>query len=233
MCLQEAITATTTLDDDDQSTVRRMLTYLYTLDYDDQDASEAVAMIVSQNTDGHVADSSSKPEVVDDAPIVHCKRMNNVRVYALAEKYNIPALKELAKAKFMGCEGPSNFTHHQELINAVFASTPDTDSGLRNTVVLACATSLHFEKSLEEEGLAPVIRDHGSLDLGILREFFKEHNAKLKNLNPELETTKRYANVETTKLDMALGHNAKLKGLNAELERKEAKGQFQSIRIER
>lgn len=62
-----------------------MLTYLYTLDYDDMDAAQAVAVAVSQDPDGHVADSSSKPEVLNDAMTSHCKRMNNVRVYALAE----------------------------------------------------------------------------------------------------------------------------------------------------
>ncbi|KAF6227845.1 hypothetical protein HO173_011947 [Letharia columbiana] len=34
---KEPMTVTITVDDDDQSTVRRMLTYLYTLDHDDAD----------------------------------------------------------------------------------------------------------------------------------------------------------------------------------------------------
>lgn len=81
-----------------------MLTYLYTLDYDDGDGPQAVALAASQNTESLVADSSSKPQAVDDATASHCKRMNNVRVYTLAEKYNIAALKELAKTKFENCK---------------------------------------------------------------------------------------------------------------------------------
>lgn len=37
------MTAITTLDDDDQSIVRRRLTYVYTVDYDDGSGSHAVA----------------------------------------------------------------------------------------------------------------------------------------------------------------------------------------------
>ena len=87
-----------------------MLTHLYTLDYDDMDASQAVAVAASQNLDGHVVDLSSKSKVLNDAMTSYCKRMNNVRVYALAEKHNIPALKELAKTKFKKCQIACNIT---------------------------------------------------------------------------------------------------------------------------
>ena len=199
-----------------------MLTYLYTLDYDDQDASEAVAMEESQNTDGHVTDSSSKPEVVDDATVVHCKRMNNVFVYALAEKYNIPALKELAATKFVGCEWPADFAQYQELVNAIFESTPDTDTCLRTIVTLDCVNPQLIEKVLEEEGLAPTIRDHGIFGLGMLREIVKKHNAKLETLNAELEMEKQDAKAREKDLVVELeGSNAKIQHLKAEQETKE------------
>ena len=213
------MTATITLDGDDQATVRRMLTYLYTLDYDDQDASEAVAVSESQNTDGHVTDSISKPEVVDDATIVHSKRMNNVLVYALAEKYNIPALKELAVTKFVGCEGPVDFaSRYQELVNTIFESTPDTDTGLRNIVILDCVNPQFIKKALEDEGLAPAIRDHGSLGLGMLREVVK----KLENLNSELEMKEQDAKAREMDLLVKVeGLHAKNQRLKAEQETKE------------
>lgn len=193
---KEAITATITLDDDDQSTVRRMLTYLYTLDYDDADASQVVAVAASQNADSHVADTSAKPEPINDATISHCKRMNNVRVYALAEKYNIPALKELAKTKFEKCKAGFSYSLYREVVSAVFESTPDTDSGLRNIVILKCANTV--EKSLKEEGVAPMIRDHGVLGLGLLREVVKKHKSQVEKQKQDLKT-------RTIDLRLALG----------------------------
>ena len=232
MCSQEAITATITLNDDDQATVRRMLTYLYTLDYDDQDISDAVAVSKSQDSEGHLAGSSPNSEVVDDATAVHCKRMNNVLVYALAEKYNIPALKELAATKFVGCEGPFDFARYQELINAICESTPGMDTGLRKVVILDCVNPQFIKKVLEEEGLAPAIRDHGSLGLGMLREVVK----KLENLNSELEMKEmKEQEAKAREKDLVVelkGSNAKIQRLKAEQEMMGRGAQAREIDLE-
>ena len=166
-----------------------MLTYLYTLDYDDGDAPQAMAVALSRNTDGRVP---------DDATASDCKRMNNVRVYALAEKYNIPALKDLAKTKFIKGQGTHKCVHYREVITAIFESTPDTDSGLRNIAIRKCSNAMNVEKCLEEEVLAPVIRDHGSLGLGMLREVVMRHKS-------ELETQKRGSKSRMIRLRVALG----------------------------
>ena len=159
-----------------------MLTYLYTLDYDDGDSFQAVAMPVSQGTDDVVADSSLKPEAADNE--THHKRMNNVRVYALAEKYGIPELKVLAVTKFEDYEASSNPIHNREVINAVFDSTPDTDFGLRDVVIYMSAKASDVEKNLKEEELAPLIRENGSFGLGMLREVVKrEVECKLEQQN--------------------------------------------------
>ena len=150
-----------------------MLTYLYTLDYDDGDAYQAATETASQYTDGLVADSSSELEAVDDETVYHHKRMNNVRVYALAEKYGMPALKKLAETKFKDYETSSRFIHNQEVINAIFDSTPDTDSGLRNIVIRMSVKASKVVEILGDAGLAPVIRHHGSFGLGMLREVIR------------------------------------------------------------
>ena len=170
-----------------------MLTYLYTLNYDDGDAPQAMAVDVSQDTDGRAPNSNSKPEVVNDATASHCKYMNNVRVYALAEKYNIPALKELAKTKFRKGQVTHMCVHYREVISAIFESTPDTDSGLRNLAIRNCANAINVEKCLKEEVLAPVIRDHGSLGLGMLREVVTRHKTELEKQKKAVNTKLRLA----------------------------------------
>ena len=80
-----------------------LLTYLYTLDLDNEDALQSVASDASQNTDGFKSDSSSEPAMFGDATAFQCKRMNNVRVYALAKKSNISTLKELPLTEFKHC----------------------------------------------------------------------------------------------------------------------------------
>lgn len=172
------MTATITLKDDDQSTVRRMLTYLYTLDYDDGDAFPAEAVAASEKTEGLVEDLSSEPDVEDDEKVSHCKRMNNIHVYTLAEKYNIPALKGLAKDKFGNHKTAGNLTYYQEVINAVYDGTPETDSGLRDIVISRIAQVSTLDTISKEGPLVSALRDHSSFGLGLLREVIKKPSSE-------------------------------------------------------
>lgn len=64
--------------------------------------------------------------------------LTHTRVYALAEKYDIPTLKELAKRKFemaMACYYDS--PEFADAIEEVYCSTIDTDRGLRDVVLQA------------------------------------------------------------------------------------------------
>ena len=154
-----------------------MLTYLYTLDYDDGDASPAVARDESPNTDSPVRDLTPQPAVNDYETVCQCKNMNNIRVYALADKYNIPALKELAKIKFktyMTAFGVE-ITGFTEIVDSVFSSTHETDPGLRDIIISRVAYRTTPEQFLGEGPLASAIRDHSTLGLGLLREVVEKH----------------------------------------------------------
>lgn len=62
----------------------------------------------------------------------------HTRVYALAEKFDIPGLKDLAKSKFemaMACYYDS--PDFAEAIEEVYCSTIDSDRGLRDIVLQA------------------------------------------------------------------------------------------------
>lgn len=172
--VQESVTATISLDDDDQSTVHRMLTYLYTLDYDDEDAFSAVVEATSHNTDGFVLDSASKPNAADNGMASRGKCINNIRVYTLAEKYNIRALKELAKAKFEKCIAERGIYQFADFIDAVLVSSPETDSGLRDILISRVTDPGALESILREGALSSAIRDDSSFGLGVLREVIRK-----------------------------------------------------------
>lgn len=64
--------------------------------------------------------------------------LTHTRVYALAEKYGVPALKNLAKRKFecqMACYYDS--PEFADAIDEVYSSTIDSDRGLRDIVLQA------------------------------------------------------------------------------------------------
>ncbi|KAA8564609.1 hypothetical protein EYC84_011521 [Monilinia fructicola] len=73
---RESITGILNLEDDDPSTVARMINFLYTQDYDDTTTSE----------ESHIEN--------------HGPLLVNTMLYVIADKYDIPPLKMLATKKF-------------------------------------------------------------------------------------------------------------------------------------
>ena len=95
--------------------------------------------------------------------------MNNVVVYAIGQKYDINELKELAKGKFYDLLwlGAPNYAF-PNIIDAVFETSTITDPGLRLDAIQYC-TEFSTE-ILADDHLCGVIKDHGELGLGVLRE---------------------------------------------------------------
>lgn len=83
------------------------------------------------------AESASESEQAEEAEGEHESHLvQHTRVYALAEKYDIPSLKQLAKSKFemaMACNYDS--PEFADAIEEVYCSTIDSDRGLRDVVL--------------------------------------------------------------------------------------------------
>ncbi|MCJ1450412.1 hypothetical protein MMC28_000743 [Mycoblastus sanguinarius] len=179
---QEAETNEIGLEEDDPPTVRRMLTYLYTLDYDDDGEPASLKQYILNGSD-----SLKTTTVPEGGAQRHAKLMNNVAVYAIAEKYDIPELKELAKTKFTEILGIGILTPDIPMVvDAVFTITPDTDSGLRGVVIGACT---RWAKTLvKDDGLNCMLKDHGELGLGVIRQMLGKRDALLKDLDRQVDS---------------------------------------------
>ena len=157
---QEAKTATITLNDDDPQTVNRMFQYLYMLDYPGGDAPTVPAEPVAVNRylPPHLRSETSESTDEGTAPVQpvasaaphDLRMMSNVHVYSIAEKYDIPELKELAKDKFLVLAS-SKWPHDDFVMvaDAVFSTTHDGDMGLRQIVLDICEE--HFEEILKDK----------------------------------------------------------------------------------
>src|SRR5207244_1298904 len=105
---QEATQGVVELIDDNAGVVNAMLLFMYTFEYDG-----------SGNDQGRIS------------PMLF-----NVRVYSIAEKYGVSALKVRAKEKFelavSTCWDMDDFPH---VIAEIYGSTPSEDRGLRDIVI--------------------------------------------------------------------------------------------------
>ncbi|KAF2221859.1 hypothetical protein BDZ85DRAFT_274762 [Elsinoe ampelina] len=87
------------------------------------------------------SDTQSESEDYEEYDSDESHLLAHTRVYALAEKYQIPALKSLAQAKFevaMACFYDS--PEFADAVEEVYNSTIDSDRGLRNVVIQAFRT---------------------------------------------------------------------------------------------
>jgi len=103
----------------------------------------------------------------DDSTEAESHLVLHTRVYALAEKYDIPSLKQLARRKFevaMACYYDS--PEFADAIEEVYCSTVDTDRGLRDVVLQAFRS--HPQLACTQDVYA-VIRDTPTLAVELFK----------------------------------------------------------------
>ena len=157
-----------------------MLKYLYTLNY--YDDGEAADVAIYAHGKGASADLQA-PTMTDEQqlsaldPFDYRRIMNNIAVYAIADKYDIPELEMLAAKKFKtvleGLLPLRDMASFRAIIDAVFDTTPDTKSGLRSVVIEHCKqwkTVL-----LANEHSAAILKDYGEIGLAMIHHMAQEH----------------------------------------------------------
>lgn len=135
-----------------------MVCYLYHKDYEDDDD----CLSDTSKSDGSLSAEDQAFEVT------HSRIVINVDVYALAEKYDLPPLRALAKAKFttLVCR----IRRHEDfsaVLRAIYESSVRRGGELRSIVSRICASRMkavidnaQLEKSIRESG---DVRRHGSI----------------------------------------------------------------------
>ena len=116
-----------------------MIDYLYRLDYDDKSSSA--------NAEGTL--------------------VMNANVYAIADKYGIPSLKEIAQRKT--AEALKTDSNHESFLTAldiVWTTTPLSDRGLRGLFLPVIAKNKKI--LLEKEDFVRSVRTNGDLAVDVL-----------------------------------------------------------------
>ena len=200
-----------------------MLAYLYTSDYCDGDYSGPAAVVASpeevladvlEDEERSVSTSQSIMEEQDDASATtdEPSLLNNVLVYAIAEKYGIAELKEMAKAKFQGRAGSLlSAKEFPEIIRELYRSTPSSDRGLRDIVSQVCGQQ--GRKIVDSPDLNATIVEIGEFGLDLLREVLKYENRRVEEAVARNAVLKKELNEkkdETIELQRRVGSVSKV-----------------------
>lgn len=117
-----------------------MLQFLYSFDYDASGSATGIA-----------------------SPMVF-----NVKVYSIADNYEIPALKTIASQKFKeSVKTCWNMDDFPPAIAEVYGSTPPNDQGLRSVIVdVACE---HITELLQKQGFCDILEETAGFALDLVQ----------------------------------------------------------------
>lgn len=109
-----------------------MITYLYTLDYDD--CGGQIDSVISDDISEGTGELNSESSTL--CSCLFASLLLNARVYAVAEKYDIQGLKDVARLKFSTrLKRTSTEKQLLSIIEEVYISTQEKDRGLRDPLV--------------------------------------------------------------------------------------------------
>ncbi|OAL38196.1 hypothetical protein AYO20_02648 [Fonsecaea nubica] len=187
---KEASSKRIELKEDDPATVKRMVSYMYTFDYEDEKnqslKSDDRSSVSPEEGEEAVEITSVKSDIVSDHNENQPALVSSVRVYAIADKYGIPPLKELARQRF--CDwAETNWLHEDfcSIAQEIFSSTPHNDRGLRDVVVQIVA--MHANDLIQKDEFRSLVEEVGDLGLGILCQVLKQHSEKVLDLDSRIE----------------------------------------------
>ncbi|KAL8917159.1 MAG: hypothetical protein Q9208_008128 [Pyrenodesmia sp. 3 TL-2023] len=226
---------------DDLDTVKRVLSYLYTADYDDED-HRAFATVSSRSHTPSTDDSAPSPtfpsalvnvrnttvETPEPAAATHPKEtaapaaspeqvsvaalLNNVLVYALAEKYDIRPLKTFAHHKFeiRAAQDWDDWNNKWiiAVLREVYAATPANDTLLRSAMHKVC--DRYADCLMVDEEFSAMVKKDSGLAYEILKSVYdakerqrveyekkeKEWRSALQSRDDQIKSAKEWTKVE-------------------------------------
>lgn len=145
----------------------------YVLEEDGEDEDKEQSEIEYNDFDESGGDDYAK-RTEGASPQVHRtdwphSLFTSLRVYVMADKFDVPGLKLLARERFYRT-AESIYTTCEDfpaVVDEMYRSTPPTDVAMREIPCRLIANQYCEEKALRER-IVPVMREHGDLAVGVL-----------------------------------------------------------------
>ena len=197
-----------------------MLEYLYTDDYDDNGEAASLAHFAhgkGARANLQATTVTEEEQLCAHDPPDYSKILNNIAVYAIADKYDIPALQVLATENFRIAlwndeRVLKDLASLPAIIDAVFDTTPDTQVGVRKEAneywdwwdeedtqvgIRKQATKYceyWYDKIIGNEDAITIVRDHGEIGKAMIRRMFRKHEEHERSMKARIADATRDAN---------------------------------------
>lgn len=183
-----------------------MLIYLYTLDYPDRyiDRTQKPTKADQTSKLPHLRfqrqnKMNLKFETAQSSDLENIL-MNNILVYALADKYYLLSMKIVAKNRFLAFIKDVSWPYiiFKEVMQTVYSTIPDTDNGLRFVITDICVDN--FSEIVGDLKLIVALMDEGKLSFSIACRQFANHQAATKLLENDVPREKQTLAVSRAEL---------------------------------
>ncbi|KAF8852305.1 hypothetical protein BDZ45DRAFT_749703 [Acephala macrosclerotiorum] len=168
----EAITGEINLPDDHPQTLERLIKFLYTGTFDAMPSAYETANEIS-----YAAAKVPSSDLADEASRKAAKGRPGMlitctRAFIMAEKYDIPALKNLAKTKFKEAVSTEwNTCALSVSLRLMYDELPESDRLLKDVAIEAAAS--HVKELIDRGEFATLCRENGDIAFDFLKACLK------------------------------------------------------------
>ncbi|KAH7317410.1 hypothetical protein BKA65DRAFT_466379 [Rhexocercosporidium sp. MPI-PUGE-AT-0058] len=201
---QEAATNSINIDEFEAATVKRMIEFMYTKEYDDGMEKRGSEDVDSSNLPAstHVDSLCAITPAMTTEMVLH-----HVRVNAIADYYDIPLLKQLANTKIQRLlETTRSADGFSDVVREVFNST--SDKALREIMASTAATHIEELIGLEDftaldvmSEFAVSIIQNTSRQLQAVKSQLQQTESRLRSAEQDCSYEKSLRESETAKAD--------------------------------
>jgi hypothetical protein len=146
----------------------------YVPEEDDEDEEDKEQSEIEYNDFDESGGDDYAANLAGPSPQVHQtdwphNLFTSLRVYVMADKFGVPALKLLARERFYRTAERTYTTCEDfpAVVDEMYRSTPPTDVAMREIPCRLIANQYSKDKALREK-IVPIMREHGDLAVGVL-----------------------------------------------------------------
>jgi uncharacterized Zn ribbon protein len=163
-CDKEAKTGIFDMADDDPESVERMISYMYTMDYEDgQDNEVALVKDLDVFSSTKKVKNGRKSIRVSMNPL-----LINTRVFIIGDKYDVKGLKDLAMTKYIAAI--SSYWNSASLVASLkllYEETPTSERRLKDVAIKAARE--HIKLLVDNEEFATLCKKQGEIAFDVLK----------------------------------------------------------------
>jgi hypothetical protein len=205
--MKESATRQIDLSDHSIEDLDRLIAFFYMGDYREEELATTDELPSAPSFQQDTSNPSDDPmQISKDITVLKpSKAITNITMYAMGDRYNVGALKELARKKFSALRSAEWFDELPTVAEQIYTTTPENDRGLRDILQKACVR--HAEALTQDETTCETALKVPQFALDLCRSIWKEcrervMHAEIEKMTAELKVMEQNSQIQRATADV-------------------------------